>query len=340
MTTISRTLLLLLLSPLAVHAATFQVAPSGSDASACGAGPRRTINAGIACLSGGDTLEIGGGTYPECLHNQPGWGSTPIPTGVTLRAKAGEPVWLRPTSVCPADREFGGIVTLWGDSDFRLTLDGINLDGSGGSRVGLEITSKRNTFQNLTVKNIGRGCIINQAADATPGNGSSAGHNTYRNLILDKCGTHPIAELGGPGFYINSWHNTLDGVTVRGATGAGIQLIRDGGGAVQGNVVKNSLLAGNQGQGIAVYPGNLIEGNVICNNYVGIDAWGGALRHNRVFANREVNIQLKGGGHVLEGNTETGSSADCPSGPATAGPVEPPKPQRQAPYHVRIVPAP
>jgi len=50
------------------HAGTYYVAVDGSDSHTCGQAqnqstPRRTLNAGIGCLSSGDTLEVKAGTY-------------------------------------------------------------------------------------------------------------------------------------------------------------------------------------------------------------------------------------------------------------------------------------
>src|SRR5215472_11786325 len=56
-----------------VEAATYYVATTGSDINSCAvaqspATPLQTIAAGIACLSGGDTLLVANGTYSEGIN--------------------------------------------------------------------------------------------------------------------------------------------------------------------------------------------------------------------------------------------------------------------------------
>jgi hypothetical protein len=57
-----------LLLPIAGHATTYYVAPTGNDASTCtqaksASTPKKTIPAGVKCLSGGDTLIVKAGIY-------------------------------------------------------------------------------------------------------------------------------------------------------------------------------------------------------------------------------------------------------------------------------------
>ena len=84
------TILLLLLVPNA-EAATYWVRPAGtlaactpsSTAPATDAGYMSTINAGIACLSAGDTLYIRAGTYAESINKPPPGSSASAYTTVT-----------------------------------------------------------------------------------------------------------------------------------------------------------------------------------------------------------------------------------------------------------------
>src|SRR5438477_12176503 len=70
----------LLCRVLSAWATTYYVAPSGSDGASCASAqntltPKQTINAGIGCLSGGDTLIVKAGTYNETIPDT-------IPSGV------------------------------------------------------------------------------------------------------------------------------------------------------------------------------------------------------------------------------------------------------------------
>lgn len=78
-------LCLLLLSQSPVWAATYYVAPTGSDRASCGnaqrqATPRQTINAGIACLRGGGTLIVKAGTDNEIIPETIPSGTANAPT--------------------------------------------------------------------------------------------------------------------------------------------------------------------------------------------------------------------------------------------------------------------
>ena len=104
MTTLPRALLLLLLATVPASAATLYVSQQGSDSHPCSqSAPCRTVNGGIARMSGGDTLVIGPGTYEEVLTDiggPPGYRVVPIPAGspsafTTLKAATPGSVTLR-----------------------------------------------------------------------------------------------------------------------------------------------------------------------------------------------------------------------------------------------------
>src|SRR5262245_55741700 len=68
--------------------ATYYVSTTGSDAHSCSitdsAGTNKlTVNAGLGCLSGGDTLIIHSGTYAEAINTTSG---TNIPSGTSWTA--------------------------------------------------------------------------------------------------------------------------------------------------------------------------------------------------------------------------------------------------------------
>src|SRR5215475_8185649 len=63
-------LIAFLLAASSIEAATYWVATSGSDSNSCSSAqnnttPKRTIAAGISCMSAGDTLTVRSGTYSE-----------------------------------------------------------------------------------------------------------------------------------------------------------------------------------------------------------------------------------------------------------------------------------
>ena len=299
-------LLLLTLESLTAQASTYYVAKSGSDGHSCARAqspstPKLTINAGIACLAGGDTLVIGGGTYTnECLHSQPGWGASPIPGGsswrapTTLRNAPGATVWLTTTQPCPADAEFGGVITFDNDRDYYVVIDGLNIDGTGVSRVGLSVTSRYTRFQNLTVKNIGRSCVTSFPTDAPPGTGASASHNEFLSLTLRHCGLVPDPEVGSHGFYIASWHNLIEHADISDVNCIGITLSREGG-SVQHNIVRHSRISQVGCAGIVAYPNNTVSHTIITNSLAGINGSGARLLNNIVYGNKEFGILVDHG---------------------------------------------
>lgn len=114
------------------QAATYYVATTGNDASACAqsqstATPRRTLASGISCLAPGDKLYIRAGTYAEQL-NISGLGKTgTVNQWLTIAGYPGEKVIIRP----PAPMAGYGAVRLRGISSWvrveNLDIDGANL---------------------------------------------------------------------------------------------------------------------------------------------------------------------------------------------------------------------
>src|SRR5215831_13853034 len=77
--------LLLTLFPVIAHGATYYVATTGSDSNSCRSAqsqsaPKLTINAGIGCLSAGDTLIVKQGIYNEVIDDTIPSGSPGNPT--------------------------------------------------------------------------------------------------------------------------------------------------------------------------------------------------------------------------------------------------------------------
>ena len=122
---------------LSAHAATFYVSTAGADSVTCAKAqsaqtPRRTINGGIACLAGGDTLIVKPGTYDEMVADFGGLGgyTVPVPSGsswdhpTTLRAEPAGSVTLivsNPVHNWPTIVGF--------DNHRYISLEGFVIDG-------------------------------------------------------------------------------------------------------------------------------------------------------------------------------------------------------------------
>jgi Right handed beta helix region len=152
MSVLSYTVLFLLcLGGFSAQAATIYVRSTGNDATSCAQArnastPRKTITAGIACLSGGDTLIVAGGTYTEGLGGMPS-GTSGAPT--TIQAAPGEQVTLRPSSHVDC-------VLYIAAGKSYVTIDGISVDSNHQSTFGA-CTDDENVhhiiFRNLEIKN-------------------------------------------------------------------------------------------------------------------------------------------------------------------------------------------
>jgi hypothetical protein len=143
----------------AADAATYYVAKTGSDSNSCAAAqnqatPKVTINGGLACIKGGDTLLIGNGTYVELVDT--GQGSN-IPSGTsaartTIKAKDGlGGVIIKPTAANPAVYLAGRQWVLMQD----LIVDSINQGTNHVHTIWVDTTSTDIEFLRVEAKNAG-----------------------------------------------------------------------------------------------------------------------------------------------------------------------------------------
>jgi Right handed beta helix region len=128
-------LLSLLVWTMPAWAVTRYVSPRGNDMNACatsqapGASAKRTIDAGVACMAGGDTLIIEAGTYAETLGL-----TRAIPNG-----SAGAPTTIRAegTVTLQPNNPNIDVVLLIRPSQHDITLEGLAFDAGspGGTRL-------------------------------------------------------------------------------------------------------------------------------------------------------------------------------------------------------------
>jgi hypothetical protein len=144
-----------------VNAPTFYVSTAGADSVTCAKArnartPRRTINAGIACLAGGDTLIVKAGHYDEIVTDYAGIGgyTVPVPSGSSwanatiLKAESPGSVILtvsKPPSGWPSVVEF--------DSGRYLILDGFIIDGAFRIENGIGLGGDHIRMSNCEIKN-------------------------------------------------------------------------------------------------------------------------------------------------------------------------------------------
>src|SRR5262245_20500249 len=141
-------LIVFTLIPVSAEAATYYVGKSGSDGNSCATAQsststnrKQTIAAGISCLSPGDTLIIGTGTYTEQINNTVPAGSS-CSAQTTIRAE-NEPtvgskgqitanVTLRPSGVFGVIKITRANVKIRGFDIDATNADGPPIDGVNG----------------------------------------------------------------------------------------------------------------------------------------------------------------------------------------------------------------
>ena len=276
-------------------AKTVYTGTGGSDATACAAvtqtSPRRTINAGIACMQGGDTLEIASGEYPELVvagtgtqdavrQVQPNTYAIPSGTSAsptTLKASAGGVVWLQPTVTYPGG---GGVVTTTAGAE-HLRVEGLNLDGLDTHSQALYLKGSHIVYTRAEVTRGKTLCVASQ---------TDSSHITLSHLHVHHCGLTVTKEPMPHAMYICGTHKTIEHTTVHHAPNRGIQLSCEQGGITDGIIRFNRIHDVNVGiqlQG----SNNQTHDNIIIAPGVGI--WigggnGGIVRNNTIYQWRDV----------------------------------------------------
>lgn len=278
-------LFLLCLGGFSAQAATIYVRTTGNDATSCtqarnASTPRKTITAGIACLSGGDTLIVGGGNYDEAYEGSiPSGLSASQPT--TIRNAPGERVVMNPVTARNIENRVFTAV-----SNF-LVIDGINIDAAFNIGFGLAVGGRGNIYRNFSITG-----AYGQAVSGVPENGTFANVEIHHNGQYDRPGNpyypyrgyHHGMYLGGTEDTGTNYNILIDGCYIHDQDdGHGLQLY------VGGVTVRNSIIANNYGNGIDMLGSN-------------------SLAYNNIFVNNgqhdgAVGIFITGGGAKVYNNT-------------------------------------
>jgi parallel beta helix pectate lyase-like protein len=206
------------------QAATYYVSKAGSDNYSCAAAqsvstPRLTINAGIGCLSAGDTLLIRAGSYDEVIKDNAVSG-TSWTNKVRIAAYPGETVWLAPSG--------GDSAVYLNSSQAYVEFDGINMQGSvPGCVFYMGPTTHHIRLQNAE--------IVNNQYTGYCGNVGVAGTDSeFLNLTVDGLG-------GQYAFYVKGDRNIIDRCDMHHVDGGGVHIYSSGGNPT-GNIVRNSRI--------------------------------------------------------------------------------------------------
>src|SRR5215831_10981056 len=303
---------------------TYYVAKTGSDSNTCvqaqsQSTPKLTINAGAACLSGGDTLVIMAGTYDEQIANLEV--GTNIPSG-----SAGNPtvftnygndvVWVSPTMV---PMGFGHVLEVSNRS--YVTFNGIRVDAAGtapccypdddptSANLKIEDDSNHIIYTNGEMINCAI-CVNITEDDLDTGVFNEITNSSFHEICL---GLSPSSG-NGMAFYISVPHTLIDHNTIYNSCGAGLYLYHQGFSTeVHDNILSNNIVH-NVATTVMGIPGdseagfwmgfgsnNLAYNNVIYNNgadaILVADACVNCLVYNNtVYNNGSIGIEINGTG--------------------------------------------
>lgn len=273
---------LLLLLPLSLQAATFTVAPGGSDANpGTAASPWATFAHAAEVAQPGDTVVFRGGTYASGEVELTRSGSVSAP--ITFIAAAGE------VPVLDGRGTAGGLIALKpGVSYLRISgftiksfrIWGMTLDGGnrfvtldhldiGGGEAAIHFTDGYSgqpptygPVEDIVLEDSNLHDPSSTVVDCTPG---PCNRMTFRRLEISGGGLGSGPSFGADGLGLEQGYPVLvEDCFVHDNGGDGVDLnSRDRSGNVSGVVVSRNRVVRNRLQGIKLWAGGRMENNVV-----------------------------------------------------------------------------
>jgi Concanavalin A-like lectin/glucanases superfamily len=253
---------------------TVYVGTSGNDLNGCDSTTpttrRQTINGGIACLNGGDTLIVGSGVYAEIMNsgNIPD-GSSGTPTLVKSEAFRG--AILRPN---------GGGAMIEFQNKANITIDGFVLDGTnaGVGSGGVSFHGQSGSLNNLLVMNVEIRNITADDQGTTSGGytttaGMGADGTNVNNVVMRNMLVHDIGmncqggnccnECYGYGIYLSGNNYTLENSEFYNCTGWIVHGYTSGEGSTSNNTLRNNYFHNGGGPVLLCQANNKLYNNII-----------------------------------------------------------------------------
>jgi parallel beta-helix repeat protein len=305
-------MLLMALCPLTVQAATYYVDGALPDHACTAEAPalsRNTITKGMGCLSGGDTLIVKNGVYPEFLNGAtlPN-GSPGAPT--IVRAANVRQAIVRPTAGCCTSHQFPAKawVTIEG-----LVFDGIN---TGIASAGLKIQDGQDhvLFKDVEVTNI-RGDNENPSpgpnwqTTAAVGTGANT-LLTLRRLLIHDIGANQFKggscnECYGYGIYMSGTNTVLEQSELFNIAGWAVHGYTSGTGGASNNIIRANYIHDTGGPILMCQQNNQIVNNVIVRAGTVGNRIGPGLQLNTFCAGQ------RGANNTVLNNTIVGATGPC-----------------------------
>jgi hypothetical protein len=297
---------------------TYYVAKAGSNSHSCAQAvnpstPKQTINAGISCLSAGDTLVVGNGTYAESLTNPFSNTGSSWANKITVKAQNTKQVTISPSS--------GDYIIWLGTSTQKyIEFDGLVLEGNKVISIGYAVwwNAHHIRFQNGAIL---RSNDVGVSMMGDPSSGVPQFNEVINTEVayvaMNEDGTTRTCMAGSVpwdglchALYIGSDDHLFDRLDMHHNNGCGPHLYPQG--YNHNNIVRNSIVHDNYAAGIC----SLGDDNQIINNVVYNNQGGGFLIHmNRalIYNNTVYNndssfnyyggMTIKGGsGHSVKNN--------------------------------------
>lgn len=282
-------LLLLLCLPLPVWATTSYVATSGNDSHSCvqaqsQATPKRSINAAVACVAPGGTVQIAEGTYDELLIG---------PSGSSRDCPASVAAVQQPCAVIPSGPSPEHPTRLLGTGAVVVSPRGRQYPGGGGIYTGFAgstaIHLEGLRFVTHEAAGSGSGVVLgagtyltvtrSEVAGGTLGASTGASHVTITFNDIHHAGQwagvvcDTFVQRSPPcphGMYFMGSDSVIASNVVRYNSNYGIQVSAEQGGIARVRVEGNVVL-GNPGVGIRIQgDSNSAVANVLVGNGRGI----------------------------------------------------------------------
>jgi hypothetical protein len=290
-------------------AATYYVATTGNNANSCAAAtstasPKRTIAAGIACMSAGDTLRIRQGTYTEFITSVAS--GTSYANAPVIESYPGELATIRPGS----GPNKANIIGLGSTSQHHVIFRNLKVDGAG---IFQSYTIWLNGAHHIRFDGVE---ILNGGSDGVLISGGAQRSDFIEFL---NCNVHDNGfDDVGHGIYIEQADNLVDGCEIHDNHSYGIHVYSGHPGQPNNNIIRNNRVydnvLGGTGGGMTIGGvGNLIYNNLVYNNNgTGIfNKWGNPrnskLINNTVWGNRDAGIDNGDSGTLISNNISFGN---------------------------------